>query len=87
MRPNVKNNPLPVHGNPTMNAFEEALDGYVIEKVDDVKTPLAAFHARLVEDGLIGVHHDDCEDCTIHLRGCKMVQYSRPNELGSTANH
>ncbi|XP_050914807.1 uncharacterized protein LOC127129715 [Lathyrus oleraceus] len=55
MGPNVKNNPLPPHGDPTVNAIEDAFVGVMVEKVDDVKTPLAAFHARLVEAGLINI--------------------------------
>ncbi|XP_050915276.1 uncharacterized protein LOC127130282 [Lathyrus oleraceus] len=73
MRPNVKNNPLPVHINPAVNAIEDVSDDFVVEKVDDVKTPLAVFHARLVEAGLIDIRHNNCEDCAIHPRGSRMV--------------
>lgn len=45
MVPNMKDTPFPLHGNPTMNAIEDASDGVVIEKVDNVRTPLAVFHA------------------------------------------
>ncbi|XP_050920478.1 uncharacterized protein LOC127138120 [Lathyrus oleraceus] len=62
MGPNMKNNPLPPHGDPTVNAIEDASVGVTVDKVDDVKTPLAAFHARLVEAGLINVRHDKCEN-------------------------
>ncbi|XP_050876089.1 uncharacterized protein LOC127079759 [Lathyrus oleraceus] len=74
MGPNVKNNPIPPHGDPTVNAIEDASDGVMVEKVDDVKTPLAAFHARLVEAGLIDICHDNCEECATHPRGCQMVR-------------
>ncbi|XP_050919093.1 uncharacterized protein LOC127136596 [Lathyrus oleraceus] len=74
MGPNVKNNPLPSHGDPTVNAIEDSYDNVMVEKVDDVKTPLAAFHARLVEAGLIDVYHDSCEECATHLRGFQMVR-------------
>ncbi|XP_050908986.1 uncharacterized protein LOC127122739 [Lathyrus oleraceus] len=40
----------PAHG--TVNAVEEAFDGDVIKDVANIKTPLLAFHARLVEAGL-----------------------------------
>ncbi|XP_050909079.1 uncharacterized protein LOC127122845 [Lathyrus oleraceus] len=73
MGPNVKNNPLPPHGNPAVNAIEDAFVGVTVDKVDDVKTPLAAFRARLVEVGLINVNHDNCEECATHPRGCQMV--------------
>ncbi|XP_050897670.1 uncharacterized protein LOC127104530 [Lathyrus oleraceus] len=74
MGPNVKNNPLPPHGDPTVNTIEDASDGVMVEKVDDVKTPLVAFHARLVEAGLIDVCHDSCEKCATHLKGFQMVR-------------
>ncbi|XP_050919585.1 uncharacterized protein LOC127137143 [Lathyrus oleraceus] len=74
MGPNVKNNPLPPHGDPTVNAIEDAFVGVMVEKVDDVKTPLAAFHARLVKTGLIDVLHDKCEECAAHLKGCQVVR-------------
>ncbi|XP_050876694.1 uncharacterized protein LOC127080417 [Lathyrus oleraceus] len=74
MGPNVKNNPLPPHGNPEVNAIEDASVGVTVEKVEDVKTPLAAFHARLVEAGLVNVDHDNCEECATHPRGCQVVR-------------
>ncbi|XP_050909656.1 uncharacterized protein LOC127123486 [Lathyrus oleraceus] len=74
MGPNVKNNPLPPHGDPTVNAIEDASTVVMVEKVEDVKTPLAAFHARLVEAGLVNVDHDNCEECATHPRGCQMVR-------------
>ncbi|XP_050875250.1 uncharacterized protein LOC127078874 [Lathyrus oleraceus] len=74
MGPNVKNNPLPPHGYLAVNAIEDASVGVTVDKVDDVKTPLAAFHARLVEAGLINVNHDNCEECAIYPRGCQVVR-------------
>ncbi|XP_050897220.1 uncharacterized protein LOC127104046 [Lathyrus oleraceus] len=75
MGPNMKNNPLPSpHGDPTVNAIEDASDGVMVEKVDDVKTPLTPFHARLVEAGLVDVCDDNCEECATHSRGCQMVR-------------
>ncbi|XP_050877409.1 uncharacterized protein LOC127081171 [Lathyrus oleraceus] len=73
MGPNMKDNLIPLHRNPTVNVIEDASDGIVVEKVDNVRTPLAAFHARLVEVGLINVCHDNCEECAIHPKGCQMV--------------
>ncbi|XP_050877333.1 uncharacterized protein LOC127081091 [Lathyrus oleraceus] len=74
MGPNVKNNPLPPHGDPAVNAIEDASAGVTVDKVDDVKTPLVAFHARLVEAGLINVNHENCEECVTHPKGCQMVR-------------
>ncbi|XP_050877865.1 uncharacterized protein LOC127081679 [Lathyrus oleraceus] len=76
MGPNVKNNPLPHHGDHVVNAIEDAFVGVMVEKVDDVKTPLAAFHARLVEAGLINVSHEDCEEYATYSRGCQVVQHN-----------
>ncbi|XP_050895830.1 uncharacterized protein LOC127102504 [Lathyrus oleraceus] len=74
MGPNVKNNPLPPHGDPAVNAIEDAFVGITVDKVDDVKTPLVAFHSRLVEAGLINVNHENCEECATHPKGCQMVR-------------
>ncbi|XP_050916514.1 uncharacterized protein LOC127131645 [Lathyrus oleraceus] len=74
MGPNVKNNPLPPHGDPAVNAIEDAFVGVTVDKVDDVKTPLAAFHARLVEVGLINVNHENCEECATYPKGCQVVR-------------
>ncbi|XP_050909473.1 protein NSP-INTERACTING KINASE 3 [Lathyrus oleraceus] len=72
--PNVKNNPLPPHGDPAVNAIEDAFVGITVDKVDDVKTLLVAFHARLVEAGLINVNHENCEECATHPKGCQVVR-------------
>ncbi|XP_050914977.1 uncharacterized protein LOC127129916 [Lathyrus oleraceus] len=74
MGPNVKNNPLPPHGNPAVNAIEDAFVGVTVDKVDDVKTPLAAFHARLVEAGMININHENCEECATYPKGCQVVR-------------
>ncbi|XP_050890389.1 uncharacterized protein LOC127095793 [Lathyrus oleraceus] len=62
------------HGDPAVNAIEDVSVGVMVEKVDDVKTPLAEFHARLVEAGLISIHHDNCEECSAHPKGCQTVR-------------
>ncbi|XP_050889696.1 uncharacterized protein LOC127094983 [Lathyrus oleraceus] len=74
MGPNVKNNPLPLHGDPAVNAIEDASVGVTVDKVDDVKTPLATFHARLVEVGLINVNHENCEEFATYPKGCQVVR-------------
>ncbi|XP_050909925.1 uncharacterized protein LOC127123778 [Lathyrus oleraceus] len=74
MGPNVKNNPLPPQGDPAVNAIEDASVGVMVEKVEDVKAPLAEFHARLVEAGLINISHQNCEVCATYPRGCQVVR-------------
>ncbi|XP_050908028.1 uncharacterized protein LOC127121612 [Lathyrus oleraceus] len=74
MGPNVKNNPRPPRGDPAVNAIEDASIGVTVDKVDDVKTPLAAFHARLVEAGLVNVNHENFEECAIYPKGCQVVR-------------
>ncbi|XP_050877313.1 uncharacterized protein LOC127081068 [Lathyrus oleraceus] len=70
--PNVKSNPLSVHG--TVNAIEDVSDVCIIKNVEYVKTPLLALHARLVGAGLIDTCHNNCEECVVYPRGCKFVQ-------------
>lgn len=75
----MKNNPLLAHG--VVNAIEEISDGYVIKDVEDINTPLLAFHAQLVEVVLINACHVSYEECPIHPRGCKTVQYDIQNHM------
>ncbi|XP_050877822.1 uncharacterized protein LOC127081624 [Lathyrus oleraceus] len=85
--PNVKSNPLPAHE--TVNAIEEASNGDVIKDVANIKTPLLAFHARLVEAGLVSACHKDCEECAIHPEGCEMsleITYRR-KDIVQPINH
>ncbi|XP_050916535.1 uncharacterized protein LOC127131664 [Lathyrus oleraceus] len=70
--PNVKSNPLPAHGD--VNAIEDASDVCIIKNVENVKTQLLELHARLAGASLIDTCHDDCEECVIHPRGCKVVR-------------
>ncbi|XP_050890237.1 uncharacterized protein LOC127095610, partial [Lathyrus oleraceus] len=78
--PNVKNNPLPAHGD--VNAVEDASDMCVIKNVEDVKTPLLTLHAGLVRARLIDTCHDSCEECAIQPKGCKVVR----NDIQSLMN-
>ncbi|XP_050920042.1 uncharacterized protein LOC127137643 [Lathyrus oleraceus] len=46
MGPNLKINPLPPHGDPAVNAIEDASVVVTVDKVDDVRTPLACCKER-----------------------------------------
>lgn len=70
--PNVKSNPLLVHG--TVNSIEDVYDIFIIKNVEDVKTPFLALRARLVGVSLIDTCYNNCEECVIYPRGCKLVQ-------------
>ncbi|XP_050878639.1 uncharacterized protein LOC127082445 [Lathyrus oleraceus] len=70
--PNVKSNPLPAHGD--VNSIEYVSDVCIIKNVEDVKTLLIALHARLVGDSLIDTCHNNCEECVVCPRGCKVVR-------------
>lgn len=61
--PNVRNNPLPRHGSPGVNVVESFTDESLLKVVFDLKTPLAAVHAKLVEVELIKEVHEKCMVC------------------------
>lgn len=75
----VKNNPLLAHG--AVNAIEEISDVCVIKNVEDVKIPFLEFHTRYVGVGLVSTCHDNCEECDIHPRVCKMIQAGIQNMM------
>lgn len=64
--PNVINNPLPGHNSSIINVDDEELRYSLIQRVEDVNTPLAAFHTRLAESILMKEKHEECPECTIH---------------------
>nr|XP_012574207.1 uncharacterized protein LOC105852605 [Cicer arietinum] len=49
--PSVKNNPLPVHGGPIVNAIEE--NHQVIKEVEKIKAPMGLIFSELCKFGLI----------------------------------
>lgn len=62
------------HTHGVVNSIEDISYVCVIKNVKDVKNPLLAFHTRLLGDSFVSTCHDNYEECSIHIRGCKMVQ-------------
>lgn len=71
---NVKSNPLPGQSGPTINDVGENLIHLVIREVEELKTPLATFHERLVELGMIRQNHDGYFVCNTHQERCMTVK-------------
>lgn len=69
----MKNNPLHPHGAHVVNVVEEVSKDHLIRDVKDIKTLLLAFHARLMEVGLINDQHDNCKECVVHPLGCQFM--------------
>ncbi|XP_050916569.1 uncharacterized protein LOC127131696 [Lathyrus oleraceus] len=42
--------------------------------IKNVKTSLLALHAKLVGASLIDAYHNNCEECALYPRGCKVVR-------------
>ncbi|KAF1892719.1 hypothetical protein Lal_00042609 [Lupinus albus] len=67
--PTITGNPLPNHGNQGINVLEQDDDMAVVEKVDDMKTPLKVIFKVLCQQGLVetmgeGAYEDDV--CLMH---------------------
>lgn len=62
-KPNVKTNPLPNHGGPTVNTVIEEETTESVLRADDVKTPLSVALKRLEMFGFLVGIHDDCTVC------------------------
>ncbi|XP_027186969.1 uncharacterized protein [Cicer arietinum] len=63
--PSVKNNPLPVHGGPIVNAIEE--NHQVIKEVEKIKAPMGLIFSELCKFGLIQGNADVKARCNFHL--------------------
>ncbi|KAF1865675.1 hypothetical protein Lal_00024441 [Lupinus albus] len=62
--PTITSNPLPNHGNQGINVLEQDDDMAVVEKVEDMKTPLKVIFKVLCQQGLVemvggGAYEDD----------------------------
>ncbi|KAF1858821.1 hypothetical protein Lal_00027072 [Lupinus albus] len=67
--PTITGNPLPNHGNHGINVLEQDDDMAVVEKVEDMKTPLKVIFRVLCQQGLVemvgeGAYEDDV--CMMH---------------------
>ncbi|KAF1865946.1 hypothetical protein Lal_00041727 [Lupinus albus] len=67
--PTITGNPLPNHGNQGINVLEQDNDMAVVEKVEDMKTPLKVIFKVLCQQGLVemvggGAYEDDV--CLMH---------------------
>ncbi|KAF1881733.1 hypothetical protein Lal_00032204 [Lupinus albus] len=67
--PTITGNPLPNHGNQGINVLEQDDDMAVVEKVEDMKTPLKVIFKVLCQQGLVemvegGAYEDDV--CLMH---------------------
>lgn len=45
---NVKNNPMPRHDGPNINVVEKLEDSVLIQRVDQIKTPMYRIFERLI---------------------------------------
>ncbi|XP_027188420.1 uncharacterized protein [Cicer arietinum] len=63
--PSVKNNPLPVHGGPIVNAIEE--NHQLIKEVEKIKAPMGLIFSELCKFGLIQGNADVKARCNFHL--------------------
>ncbi|KAF1866133.1 hypothetical protein Lal_00043088 [Lupinus albus] len=67
--PTITGNPLPNHGNQGINVLEQDDDMAVVERVEDMKTPLKVIFKVLCQQGLVemvegGAYEDDV--CLMH---------------------
>lgn len=67
----MKNNPLPKHGGPTVNAIKEYSYYHMVLEMEEVKIPMLIIHEKLSEYDLIKDVHDDCETYLSTPDGCQ----------------
>jgi hypothetical protein len=68
--PNVKNNPLPGHASPSVNAVEESKEYDLIKEVAEVKTHMSVIREILISYDLFEEMHSNCEICSTNPDKC-----------------
>ncbi|KAI5442154.1 hypothetical protein KIW84_011281 [Lathyrus oleraceus] len=71
---NVKANPLPPHGNASVNMVDDCPDEFKIYDVHNIKRPLVAMHKDICLFSDCEHDHDGCVICSVNLRGCVIVK-------------
>lgn len=61
-RPNVNTNPMPTHRGASVNAIKESDKGELVQKVEEIQTPIAVIGTQLLKNGLIPVELIDEEN-------------------------
>ncbi|KAF1863151.1 hypothetical protein Lal_00039339, partial [Lupinus albus] len=85
--PTITGNPLPNHGNQGINVLEQDDDMVVVEKVEDMKTPLKVIFKVLCQQGLMemaegGAYEDDRPEDprqNNHEEVCASTEHTRWN--------
>lgn len=70
-KPSVKNNLLPNHGGPTVNAVLEEEETNVIGLVGDLRIPLSVISTSLQKHGVLASVHNKCEVCKTEPDNCE----------------
>ncbi|XP_050908922.1 uncharacterized protein LOC127122665 [Lathyrus oleraceus] len=71
---NVKANPLPVHGNSSVNMVDGCPGEYKIYDVQRIRRSLVELHKTLCQISECKHDHDGCIICSVNPRGCMIVK-------------
>lgn len=61
--PNLRTNPIPTHAEPSISVVEESVEQEMIEKVEEIQTPIDVIGVQLRKYGLIPTNNVDKEAC------------------------
>lgn len=71
---NVKNNPLPGHASPTINAIEGLEDNVLVKRVNQVKTTMTRIGEKLIGYEMFEKLHADCKVCLLNPDKCEKMK-------------
>lgn len=71
---NVKANPLPIHGNSSMNMVDGCPGEYRVYDVRHIRRYLVELHKNLCEISESEHDHDGCIICSVNPHGCVIVK-------------
>ncbi|KAI5425579.1 hypothetical protein KIW84_031404 [Lathyrus oleraceus] len=72
--PNVKANPLPIHGNSSVNMVDGCPGEYKVFDVRFIRGSLVQIHKDIYMVSDCEHDHDDCDICSVNPMGCVVVK-------------
>ena len=72
--PNVKVNPLPAHGNSSVNMVDDCPGEFKVFDVRFIRRSLVTMHKDICLVSDCEHDHDGCAICSVNPRGCMIVK-------------
>lgn len=65
---------MPTHTGPSVNTVKESDNQELLERMEEIRTPIFVIREQLIKHGFIPANHVDGEDCTSSSENCESLK-------------